>query len=190
LSRHSKLKKVIGYRWDWRQVLRAEIEQATLVLKGKALWRCLRAADMATFDFGKRRKSCDSHGNPREVGEWALHIQCPWRITRDDRILVGNQDLYYPADYQYGGESSVGFDWERDSTLRDKLLHSLLQDGAQELVVDRVEVYEAGGLHIVFGEGFSMDVLPCDSVSDEHWRLFEPDKDAPHFVVTGRGIET
>lgn len=170
--------------------MKIEIEHAAAVLKGKVLWRCLRAADMATFDFGERRKSCDSQGNAREVGEWALHVECAWRITRDDRVLVGNRDLYYPADYRYADETPVGFDWERGPTLRDKLLHSLFQNAARELVVDRVEVYEAGGLHIVFREGASLDVLPCDSVSDEHWRLFEPDKDAPHFVVTGGGIET
>jgi hypothetical protein len=145
---------------------------------------------MATFDFGERRKSCDASGNPREIGEWALHVQCAWRITRDDRVLVGNRDLYFPADYRYGEGEPAEFNWERDFTLRDKLLNSLFQNGTQELVVDRTEVYEAGGLHIVFRDGFFLDVLPCDSVSDEHWRLFEPDKHAPHFVVTGKGIET
>jgi hypothetical protein len=170
--------------------LKSEIEKATTVLKGKVLWRCLRAADMATFDFGERRKSYDSQGKPREVGELALHVQCAWRVTRDDRVLVGNRDLYYPADYRYGGETPVGFNWERDPTLRDKLIHSIFQNAGQELVVESIEVYEAGGLHIVFREGACLDVLPCDSVSDEHWRLFEPDKDTPHFVVTGGGIET
>jgi len=27
------------------------------------------------------------------------------------------------------------------------------------------------------------------SFEDEHWRLFEPDMDRPHFVVSGAGIE-
>jgi hypothetical protein len=73
--------------------MKTEIESATLTLHGKALWRCLRAADMAMFDFGKRRISPDFRGNPREVGDLALHVQCAWRITRDDLVLVGSNDL-------------------------------------------------------------------------------------------------
>ena len=170
-------------------LMKAEIERATVVLVGKALWRCLRAADMATFDFGKRRASLDFRGNPREVGDLALHVQCAWRITRGDRVVVGNNDLYYPADYV--GEQNVvppDFDWSRNPNRRDRLLSSLFEDGTKEFTVQTVEVCPAGNLYIPLSEGLCLDVFPNDSSTDEYWRLFEPDKEGPHFVVTGGGI--
>jgi hypothetical protein len=171
-------------------VLKIEVERATAVLEGKALWRCLRAADMATFDFGRRRESFDSRGNTKEVGELALHVQCPWRITREDDVVVGSRDLYYPADYDESQDVPGDFDWEQHPNRRDKLLVSLFHDGTRELLVKRVEVGAAGSLHILLSDDFCLDVFPADSLSLEHWRLFVPDNDAPHFVLTGRGIES
>jgi hypothetical protein len=167
--------------------MKTEIERATLSLNGKALWRCLRAADMAMFDFGKRRASLDFWGNPREVGDLALHVQCAWRITQDDRVLVGSNDLYYPADYDENNARSPEFDWERDPNRRDKLLASMFENGTKEFLVQKVEVGLAGSLHIALSGNLFLEVFPNDSLTGEHWRLFEPDKKG-HFVVTGSGI--
>ena len=31
-----------------------------------------------------------------EVAEYALHIQCSWRIVKGNKILVGSGDFYSP----------------------------------------------------------------------------------------------
>jgi len=105
--------------------LKAEIRHATAKLEGKALWRALRTLDMAKFDFGDRRTRIDSDGLAGEVGEFARHIQCPWRITREGKVIVGSSDLYYPANHQYDEDVPDEFDWERTTTLRDQLLDVL-----------------------------------------------------------------
>lgn len=168
----------------------AQIERATSVLTGKVLWRCLRAADMATFDFGERTTISASRGGTREVGEYALHVQCAWRVTTQDRVIVGNRDLYYPADYSEGKEVSPSFDYEKDYNRRDKLLTSLFENGTREFVVREVHVGTAGRIHILLTEGLALELFPNDSLTDEHWRLFEPGKEDRHFVVTGKGVET
>jgi hypothetical protein len=129
--------------------MKMEIERAAAMLKGKALWRCLRAADMAMFDFGKRRKV-----------------------------------------YQQGDAIPEEFDWDVDQNRRDKLLASFLENVTLQLIVQAIEVSAAGALHIALENGFFLDLFPDDSLSGEHWRFFEPDKDGSHFVVTGNGIET
>jgi hypothetical protein len=169
--------------------MKSEIRQATTRLKGKALWRASRTLDMAKFDFGDRRTRSDSDGAVGEVGEFALHIQCPWRIAREDKVIVGNGDLYYPTNYQYNEDVPDEFDWERTPTLLDRLLDVVFEDGKRQFIVQRVEVGDAGSLHIVLSERLSLDVLPCDSLQREHWRLFEPDNLESHFVVTGQGIK-
>ena len=73
-------------------------------LIGKAMWACGRAADMATFQFGGPRPVVDFYGRPREVGEYALHVQCPWRIVRDglaadgERAGIGRQRTAHDFD--------------------------------------------------------------------------------------------
>jgi hypothetical protein len=171
--------------------MKAGIEKATAVLVGKALWECTRAADLASFALGERREVPCSRGGTRTVGEFALHVQCAWRITREDQVLVGSHDLYYPADYgDEGREIPPDFDWDRDPNRRDKLLRLLFEDGKRLFVVEAVEVGTAGSLHIALGDGFCLDVFPDDSLNDERWRLFRPGFVEPHFVVTAHGLET
>ena len=168
---------------------KTEIESATAVLAGKALWQCLRAADMATFQFGGRKSVAAFRGGTKEVGEYALHVQCAWRITRQDRVIVGSRDLYYPADYEEGAEVPSGFAWDKDSNRRDRLLTSLFENGSREFLVQKVRVGVAGSLSILLSEDLAVDIFPDDSLSGERWRLFEPGRTEQHFVVTGKGIE-
>lgn len=144
---------------------------------------------MATFQFGARIKRQDQRGRDREVGQYALHVQCAWRIARGDRVAVGSRDLHYPADYREDEDVPEEFDWDHDPNRRTRLLAELFE-GAREFVVQQIDVGDAGSLHFVLSDGFSMDVLPYDSLKLEHWRLFEPGKDQPHFVFTGAGIES
>jgi hypothetical protein len=170
--------------------MKSEIQHATGKLEGKALWRASRTLDMAKFDFGNRRSRIDSDGEAAEVGEFAFHIQCPWRIARGDKVIVGSSDLYYPANYRHNDDVAEEFDWERSPTLRDQKLDLLFDGGKREFVVQKVEAGDAGILQIVLTEALSLDVLPCDSLPREHWRLFEPDNLESHFVVTGQGIKS
>ena len=78
--------------------MQAEIEKATAILVGVPLFQCTRAVDLAAFSFGKRRTVRDKHQTTREIGEYALHVQCAWRITPAHNVVVGKGDLYYPAD--------------------------------------------------------------------------------------------
>ena len=140
---------------------------------------------MAMFDFGARRKVVDFRGSEKEVGEFALHVQCAWRITREDRVIIGSRDIHYPADHSEGQEIPDEFDWDRDPNRLDKLLHTLFEEGTKELKVERVEVGDAGRFLAVLSRDFSLEVFPDDSLPLEHWRLFNPYAEQPHFVVTG-----
>jgi hypothetical protein len=161
--------------------MKAEIDRAMQALVGKAVWRYTRAADMACFDFGTRRTVPALRNGTKEVGKFALHVQCPWRITQEDRIVVGSQDLYYPAHFQTGQEIPAEFDWDREPNLRDKLLSELFEK--QEPLVDsEIHVASAGRVCILLTDGLVFDILPTDS-HVEWWRLFEPGQNKRHFVV-------
>jgi len=67
--------------------MKERIERATKVLIGKGLWNATRAADLASFQFGRRRELPDIYGNMKTVGEYSLHVQCAWRIPDEDRVI-------------------------------------------------------------------------------------------------------
>jgi hypothetical protein len=161
----------------------ADIQRATNVLVGKPLWRCLRAADMAMFDFGNRKKVPGLRGEWKEVGDFALHVQCAWRLTRQDRVIVGSTDLYYPASYQEDDQVPSDFDWDEEPNLRDKRLVSLFEGGTREFMVEKVQPGLAGSLYISLHDGLSLELFPEHSLRKEHWRLFVPSTEQRHFVV-------
>lgn len=168
---------------------RAEIEQATAQLIGRKLWRCLRAVNMAMFDFGEQRKVMDSQGREKEVGELALHVQCHWRIAGETRVLVGSRDINYPAEYSEGGDIPPEFDWDLEPSRLDKLLRQFFEEHAEGLIVENVHVGDAGSLRIALGGNLSLELFPDDSLDGEHWRLFVPVGREPHLVVRAGLIE-
>lgn len=171
--------------------MKARIEKATSVLVRKPLWDSTRAADLASFAFGARRSVPSSRSGNKTIGEYGLHIQCAWRITRREQIVVGSRDLYYPAIYgDPETEIPPDFDWDRDANRRDKLLRTLFEGGTREYIVDQVHVGPAASLHIVLSDDLCLDIFPDDSLNSEYWRLFRPGVEEPHFVVGNGGVET
>ena len=88
--------------------MREQIQKALDSPVGMALWSSGRAADLEWFQFGQRRTVTARNGT-KEVGEYALHIQCGWRIRCGDQVVVGGRDLYYPPEGSDGPMDD--FDW-------------------------------------------------------------------------------
>lgn len=168
--------------------MREQVQKALEVLIGKTLWSSGRAADLEWFQFGEHR-TINTRGHTKEVGEYALHVQCAWRITHGDQVVVGNHDLYYPPEET--DDRPEDFNWEAlGSNRRDKRIAALFQDETRQFLVRLIEVGEAGSFRILLDDDYALDVFPDDSLSDEHWRIFKPKVEGPHFVVTGKGLET
>lgn len=165
--------------------MKEQIEKAAAVLIGKNLWDCNRAVDLASFAFGEKRQ-VSSDDKVKVIGEYGLHVQCAWQIAREDQVLVGSADVYYPAGDE---EFSENFDWDKGPNRRDKLLYELFEGGKHGYAVTGIEGGAAGKLRIRLSEGLTLEIMPDDSLPHEHWRLFQPYQGAPHFVVTGKGIE-
>jgi hypothetical protein len=72
------------------------------------------------------------------------------------------------------------FDWDMDPNRRELL--AVLFAGDQEFAVQSVDAGVFGSFRINFDGGLMLEVFPDDSGTKEHWRLFRPRTDAPHFV--------
>jgi hypothetical protein len=134
-------------------------------LVGLPLWAVGRAGSLVWFQFGARRTVKDRKGAQREVGAYALHVDCPWRLTDD-------------AGAEHANEESD--DWRFEALQRNNL------------IVERAVSTADHGLVAYFGGGWVLEVSP-DSSEDketvEHWRLFEPYQDGAHLVARSDGID-
>lgn len=174
--------------------MKGEIEQALKVVVGLPLWGSHRAADVQVFKFGERipRMTRATKRRPAEtvvIGEYGLHLQCPWRITQGATIMVASRDLSYAAgDDPYQGYED--FDPDKEPNRRDERISALFASWADRPPV--VEVLEAdlvGGFSLSLTGRYTLDVFPSDSLGREHWRFLPNRSKGDHFVVTGRGIE-
>jgi hypothetical protein len=157
-------------------------------LAGKVLWRCTRAANVVMFDFGERGRSSAESGAPRDAKDMALHVQCAWRVTRRESVIVASRDIHYPADYSECDEIPPEFDWDRKRTRLDRLIDEFFQAGSMAYLVHKVEAGRAGYLRVSLADGFILELFPDDSLASEHWRLFAPGEHRPHLVVEGKNL--
>ena len=79
-----------------------KIRTALTALIGLPLAAAYRTVDMRVFHFGTMRPAAPSRipslkNRPRgSVGDYALHVQCPWRFETENEILTGRSDLWEP----------------------------------------------------------------------------------------------
>ena len=152
---------------------------------GLQLTRTTRAANMECLKFGTHL-SDDKDDGPLNIGEFGIHLQCPWRITKGKNILVGSYDVYEQADQ--GVKYDPNFNWDRPNVnLRDKKINELIE--TNKLSVEKIETDDFGGFEIVFNDDIKLTTFPVTSLKDEYWRLLDnrPTK-AKHFVIGGEGV--
>lgn len=168
----------------------AQVEQHLRPLVGLPLSVARRAADLRNFQFGAMRAV--ERGT---VGEWALHIQCPWRIEGPEGIVTGRSDLWKPTETPVDWDS---WDYEQGNVQDQRMLEWLgAPDPATRscrnvtglLVVEQVVGDDYGGAVIHLSGGYRLVLFPAGTASED-WRLFQPGTDGPHFVVWGASLES
>lgn len=159
------------------------IKQQLNLLIGYELTHTTRMGATECLKFGTLYKT-DFKGIERLIGNFALHLQCAWRFTKNDVILVGDLDLYEQPNEM--ADFDMNFDWDiQQGNLRDVKLKSLLQ--SEKLIVKSVENDSFGGFEINFNEDFKLTAFPTlssKSQYSEHWRLLDNRKeDNEHFIA-------
>jgi hypothetical protein len=160
-------------------------------LIGLKLSRMARAADMRTIQFG----DTEARKSGGVVGQYALHVQCPWRLENDAGVITGSDDLFEP--YERAEQPGESFDWEKGDSLQERVLRDLLKgydantkqivNSTNLLTVETVLADSSGGFCLSLSGGYRFLVFP-NSTRREAWRLFIPSKDGAestqkHFVV-------
>lgn len=143
---------------------------------------------MAMFQFGAEHTEM-SRGESRMFGDYALHVQCPWRIVRDGVILVGYSDMRVPP----VGSDPKAFDPNDGRSRRDDLTDEFERHGSDAHAVTSLEAARIGDLRLTLADGCVVEILPdfasAEDDTYEYWRLFEPGSETQHFVVSAGRAE-
>jgi hypothetical protein len=169
---------------------KVQVEQALEILVGLQLSIARNAASLKNLQFGAIKKHLSGKGT---VGQYALHIQCPWRIVRGDCIITGSSDYYEPTASDRDIDELDG----SAGTLQDKRFGDLLKNydadtnswvnGTDELVVQSISADKFCGLDMALSGGFRLQIVPCGS-RGEDWRFFVPGTEGTHLVIEGGQI--
>ena len=165
-------------RFSTREQVIAALSQVI----GLPLTAAWRAADMRMFHFGKLEPA-----DRGSVGEFALHVQCPWRIDGPDGIVTGRLDLWETVEDDPNLRHEA-WDYEKSPNLQDFRLDQWLARNGSSPVVESVDADEFGGGIIAFAHGFVLRLFPAGTRAED-WRLLGPRIDAPHFVIIGGTVE-
>jgi len=117
-------------------------------------------------------------------------VQCAWRLLGPDGVITGLGDLYVPAgDPNVRPEEWSPFERGNQSRLDERTLHLRSKWKLAPPIVELVTVDAVGGVRLQLTRGYVVEVWPDDSLPHEYWRLLQPARDVPHFVITGTGIQ-
>jgi len=157
-------------------------------LIGLQLTYTTRAANMECFKFG-HLLSTDNNNKQINIGEIALHLQCPWRLTNDIQILVADNDLFEQENPN--AEYDEDFEWDKKmGNLRDIKLDKILK--IEGLIVVAILTDNFGGFEIAFNDKIKLTAFPnlsSKAEGNEFWRLIDNRTlSKKHFVVTTNGI--
>ena len=155
-------------------------------LVGKSVCKIGRAAAMCWIHFG-RPVEIELRGRKRILGEFALDLDCPWRIRNSSGgIELGSADMFVPTSRHVLDED---FNWDvQGNNLFDEKAKLLFPEGSQ-ITVTAVGLSGNCDLTITFSNGLCLESFVNASSQEECWRLFMPCLEHGDLVVTGVGIE-
>jgi hypothetical protein len=133
---------------------------------------------MLCIQFGGPRTITRHNGSSYTGGDYALHIQSPWRIVCRGLLVTGIDDLYCSSNGEYTGKQS------KDCLFQTRI--ELLQNRVDFYgsVVQEILFDDFGGLKIQLENDITIESFACCSSNDgwEYYRFFKPGSDEDHLV--------
>ncbi|GHV43885.1 hypothetical protein FACS1894180_4310 [Bacteroidia bacterium] len=167
--------------------MKKEIAKVLKQLIGYKLTRSTRMGATECLKFGILY-SIDHKGIEWQIGEFAIHLQCPWRITKNDTLIVGSDDVSEQPDEN--AEYDENFNWDiQGGNLRDVKLQSFIKLG--KCMVQSITTDDFGGFELTFIDNIKLTVFPALSSKNfgEHWRLLDNRNGTKcHYVIDTCGV--
>ncbi len=153
-------------------------------LTGQQMTIVSGAADMRLFKFGPYFPSVSITGKEGIDTHYSLHVQSPWSLSQNAKLLTGYSDRSYAPDGTYPEEMPSLFDSLQQKIFQDLLLD---QDSSEKRIFNRtdhfkvisISLLDALRLEIKLSPDYVLHIFP-DRSKDEHWRFLTKER---HYVA-------
>ena len=135
-----------------------------------------RAANMLVAHFGDIRPHSSGE---RTVGDYAFHVQCPWRFDGPVDTVTGRDDLW---EYAGPGERPEHWSYEDGASVQDERLSRYFTwyertrswvNATDRFRVTSIQQSHRGDVRLDLADGYALLVFPAGH-KGEAWRLFAP----------------
>lgn len=124
-----------------------------------------RCSDMIWVSFGKKLLVMNYRNQEVKKSEYEFHIQCQFRISKDNKVILGNYDVYTLLD------NAISDDWDILGNNRyDKIVNEVLLP-MLPLKVSKVNYNEIGDIEILLEDNIVINIFVNSSESVEEWRF-------------------
>ncbi len=176
------------------------IQNITMILNNQKLSNISRVGSMICLGFGELVNNKAAYkteeGNfeikHRLTSMYALHIDCGFRMTTENEILLTRGDIFnhnstINDDFECDDED---FDWDVfGNNSFDEKIKEQFTDKNLCIVVESINISKFGDLKILLSNGYCIEIFVDSSSDEECWRFFEVgNADKKHLVVTGNGF--
>ncbi|MFX3618690.1 MAG: hypothetical protein ACE3JK_14370 [Sporolactobacillus sp.] len=100
--------------------MKEKIEEALNKLIGLKFQYAGRASNLLWLGFGPMI-SVTRRGKTEQLAEYALHIQCAWRIMKENRMVAASADFYYPRSDWKGMDDHFEWDIQGNNRFDEKI---------------------------------------------------------------------
>jgi len=147
--------------------MKAQIKKHINIIVGESITDLGKAADILWVSIGKKVKVITPRGE-REVGTYALHLQCKWRLLCSDNVWIGYEDEI--ENWKSKFECS-----QSKFVLPNRILS--------------LYVKQNGEFHLDLENNWRLEVEINTNLPDQELWRFINSKEDYHMVVLGTGIE-
>lgn len=135
-----------------------------------------RTLNLVCLGFGKLLERKDRHGLTDEIAEYSIHVQCPFRILFNNKIVLGSDDLFLS---QSADIDNVDLN-KKDSCLFDCKSKSLIQKFNNEIIIG-VDMNKQNDL-ILYTDNLTIQLFVCNN-QFESWRFFKFNDESIQVVI-------
>ena len=169
---------------DSDQALRDCVER----LRGTWLFDRGSAIDLEMLDFvvAEPREKINGKGETIEVGDYALHLQCGWRLTAPSGIVTGRSDVLEPDSEPAAFDYDEWDDVSNPPSRRNRRMNDFLAETSRDDRMVRSVRYLGFGAFAVAFPRHELIVLPSGTTTED-WRIFRPADDGAHTVCFAGG---
>lgn len=153
------------------------------ILIGKKVQSICRTCDLIDIGFGELVYKYNARGKEIVVPTYALHLQCPFRISNANGIITGSDDLFVSSSEI---ENAVDLSKKNVCVLDYQLARneSIIKNG----IVNNIEISKYGDLNIYLSD-YVISIFPASSTDGESWRFFRTGKEDKHLIRKGKSFE-